>query len=133
MKKIFLATLCVFASTKVGWCAPSLQDKACNQAISSVKKFVAPPKHKHEYYCSLHSEQNDYFVVRINSRYPAPTDTGPDWVGSNLVGYFAVSRHNGKVYNWDIAENKFGLALRLSAVRHLSSNQEANSRMKCNF
>ena len=113
MKNKFVLILLVFGAAEPGWCkSASLQDKACEHAIRSVKKFVAPAKHKDEYYCSLHAQSAGYFVFRMNARYPAPPDSGPDWVGSNLMGYVAVSRNNGKVYNWDIGNERVGEELK---------------------
>lgn len=120
MKNISLIVFLLFAAAKQGWCASaSLKNQACNQAIRSVAKFVAPPKHKHEHFCSFHEQTAGYFIFRLNSRYPAPADAGPDWVGSNLVGYFAVSRTNGTVYNWDIAEERLGRVLQAKLTPRL--------------
>jgi hypothetical protein len=124
MKNKFLVVFFVLAVPKPGWCAPStLQDRACDQAIRSVGKYVAPAKHKHEYYCSLHEQKAGYFVFRVSSRYPKPADAGLEWAGSNLLGYFAVSRANGNVYNWDIAEDKLGSMLQAPA-QAASSGQD---------
>ncbi len=122
MIRTFFALL-VLAAPNLGWCTSALQDTACNQAIRAVAKFVAPEKHKHEYYCSLHKQSAGYFVFRVNSRYPAPEGARADWVGSNLVGYFAVNMANGKVYNWDIAEGRLGLMLP-ETTRAAFSNQD---------
>jgi hypothetical protein len=124
MIKIFFALL-FLAASNLGRCAPALQDAACNKAIRSVVKFVASEKHKTEYYCSLHEQSASYIVFRVNSRYPAPADAGADWVGSNLVGYFAVNRANGKVYNWDIAKDRLGLLLH-ETTGAAPSNQDGN-------
>ena len=125
MKTNVLMILVVLVVPRLGWCVPTSQHRACKQAIRSVEKFVVQPKHKNEYYCSLHAKQNDYFVFRINSRHPEPIDAGRDWVGSNLVGYFAVRKSNGKVYNWDIAEDRVGLVPLPTEGLHPKANTEA--------
>lgn len=112
MIKIFFALLAL-AAPSPGWCTSALQDAACNKAIRAVAKFIAPEKQKHEYYCSIHRQSAGYFVFRVGSRFPVPADAGPAWVGSNLMGYFAVNRANGKVYNWDIAEDRLGSMLNM--------------------
>jgi hypothetical protein len=122
MIKIFFVLL-VLAVPNLGWCTSALQDRACNQAIRAVAKFVASEKQKHEYYCGLHEQSAGYFVFRLNSRYPAPDGADANWIGSNLVGYFAVKRSNGKVYNWDIAEDRLGLILQVT-TRAASSSQD---------
>jgi hypothetical protein len=66
-----------------------------------------------EYRCELETDEGNghYFVFALRSNYPAPPGASPNWVGSSLVGWFAVSRSTGTVFNWDIAALALGQKL----------------------
>jgi len=53
------------------------------------------------YYCEPLGEAVDYFLVGLRYR------TTPDeLVGSNLIGWFAIRKSDGTVFDWDINEDK---------------------------
>ena len=55
---------------------------------------------------------NEYYVFGVRSNYPAPRGTGKDWVGSGLVGWYAVRISNGELRDWDMANLKLGAILK---------------------
>jgi hypothetical protein len=55
---------------------------------------------------------NEYYVFGVRSNYPAPRGAGKDWVGSGLVGWYAVRISNGELRDWDMANLKLGAILK---------------------
>ena len=53
------------------------------------------------YYCEEIGDDSDAFILGL--RYVTTAD---EMVGSNLVGWFAVRRSDGKVFDWDVNEDK---------------------------
>jgi len=109
--KLLIVTLAL-AVLRPGWCAAdSSKEQACNRVVRALTKSLAATGNTHGYQCSLHRESASYFVFRLTANIPMQDGGDKNWVGSNLMGYFAVNRKNGRVYYWDIAEERLGLAL----------------------
>lgn len=92
--------LCVLKSVE----ASTLSSKtACTKLKGLVALTYAAPHGPSEYHCELDNSEGSgrYYVFGLYSNYPAPPNAGPDWVGSSIVGWFAVSKSTGKVFNWD--------------------------------
>lgn len=53
-----------------------------------------------------------YYVFGLRSNYPAPKGARGEWVGSALVGWFAVRISDGQVRDWDMANLKLGAVLK---------------------
>jgi hypothetical protein len=87
---------------------PRLSSKiACERIKSRVAILESAAHGPNEYHCELTKEGSggsgrDYYVFGLYSNFPAPPGAGPDWVGSSIVGWYAVSRSTGKLYRWDV-------------------------------
>ena len=83
---------------------------ACGHLKAAVAHKESPPHDPNEYRCELEPRegQGRYFVFALRSNYSAPPGAGPDWVGSSLVGWFAVSRSTATVFNWDVGDEVLG-------------------------
>jgi len=80
------------------------QADACKILTNAAERIVRAPKHPDEFFCQSHASLAEYYVFSLRSRSPTPPGAGPDWVGSNLVGWFGVRRRDGAVMEWDIAD-----------------------------
>jgi hypothetical protein len=89
-------------------------DLASEQACNHLKVVVADqrsPSHgPAEYRCDLDPTEGSghYYVFALRSNFPAPPGSGPDWVGSALVDWFAVSKNSGEVFEWDVGAEASG-------------------------
>ncbi len=54
--------------------------------------------------CYVSDLTRKYRVYRLGALHPAPPDAGPDWVESNLVGFYAIRRRDGAVVEWNNAD-----------------------------
>ena len=83
---------------------------ACGRLKAAVAHKESPRHGPSEYRCDLapNEGQGRYFVFALRSKYPAPPGAGQNWVGSSLVGWFAVSRSAGTVFNWDVGAEALG-------------------------
>ena len=55
--------------------------------------------------CAPHLRSALYTVVAVHDRAPAPKGSDAAWLGSSLVGYYALDRGNGTVHEWDVGED----------------------------
>jgi len=101
-------------------CAPVLASasaissaSACSRLKAAVAQRQSPRHGINEYRCELETDEGNgrYFVFALRSNYPASPGASPNWVGSSLVGWFAVSRSTGTVFNWDVAALALGQKL----------------------
>jgi len=53
------------------------------------------------YYCESLGEIDTHYLLGL--RYYVPAE---DHVGSNLIGWFAVAKSDGTVFDWDINEDR---------------------------
>jgi len=65
------------------------------------------PPGKYVCYVDHGMSTKDDFVFGLHYFFTPP----PGWVGSNLVGWYAVDRRDGQIFEWDIAELKLGKRL----------------------
>src|SRR5436190_13103166 len=84
----------------------SSQAEACKLLIRAVKPPTPRADPHAPYYCELYRKSPHYYVFALRSKRPAPVDSSADWVGSSLVGHFAVRRNDGAVLEWDFAADK---------------------------
>lgn len=85
--------------------------EACAMLTEAVPAQRQRPNAPADYYCELDSVSSRYYVFAFRSRHPEPPGAGPNWVGSNLFGWFAVRRLDGAVLEWDIANLRPGAVL----------------------
>lgn len=85
-------------------------DGACERLRRAIATQRSAPHGLREYRCDFdHGEgAGRYYVFALRSNFPAPPGAKPDWVGSALVGWFAVSRESGEIDEWDVAEWPLG-------------------------
>ena len=78
-------------------------ESACMKLGTLVARTYSARHGPNEYRCELDTSEHidGYYVFGLYSKYPAPQGAGPDWVGSSIVGWFAVSKITGRVFNWD--------------------------------
>jgi hypothetical protein len=67
-------------------------------------KHLALGTSKGEYHCSADSANGKYFVLGLHYWFHAPKG----WAGSNLVGWYAVRKWDGHVYEWNMATEELG-------------------------
>jgi hypothetical protein len=109
-----IATLIAFAS----WASASqIETKLCEQALSAAIP-KSSSQHADDYYCQDRSESGPFVVFSIRAKHPAPEGAGADWVGSNLVGWYAICKSDRSVFEWDFANEKPGRALSRSQWKH---------------
>jgi hypothetical protein len=80
--------------------AVTSEEEACEILKRAAVEFCLSRRNlAGRYYCDPLTEQALYYVVGLRYR------TTPDeLVGSNLVGWFAVQKSDGRVLEWDINE-----------------------------
>jgi hypothetical protein len=79
--------------------------EACAVLMKAVPGHVQLRSAPSDYYCELRNASQRYYVFAFRSRHPEPPGAGPDWVGSNLVGWFAVRRSDGAALEWNMAKD----------------------------
>jgi len=80
---------------------------ACNILLkAAVKWHFAAKESPNSYYDCVSDgrEHKHYFVFDLHYRSKTPTGNN----GSNLVGWYAVDRITGQLFEWDIANLKLG-------------------------
>jgi len=88
--------------------------EACAVLTKTVPEHVQLRNASNDYYCELRNVSRRYYVFVFRSRHPEPPGAGPDWVGSNLVGWFAVRRIDGAALEWDMAKDSPGAVFSLA-------------------
>jgi hypothetical protein len=73
--------------------------------MKAIREHVQLRNAPNDHYCELGYVSQSYYVLAFRSRHPEPPGAGPDWVGSNLVGWFAVRRSDGAAVKWDMAKD----------------------------
>lgn len=92
--------------------APTMKT-ACEQLRTAISKRLGASHGADEYRCEDGQNRADgYSVFALRSNYPAPNGARPDWVGSGLVGWYAIRVSDGQVREWDVANLRLGAALR---------------------
>jgi len=97
------ATLVVLAAA----CSSISEPEACNKLlrIAAEQHLVKETDPSGAYYCEPSGDNaSDHYLIGLHYRVVTP----PDWVGSDLVGWYAVRRSDGRVSEWDIAEGTLG-------------------------
>lgn len=86
---------------------------ACNHLRAVVAKQLGANHGAEEYRCEdgTTASVNGYYVFSLRSNYPAPKGAGTDWVGSGLVGWYAVRDSDGQVRDWDVANLRLGTVI----------------------
>lgn len=80
---------------------------ACERVRLVVSKQLSADHGADEYRCEGEAQgPKGYYVFALRSNYPAPKGAGPGWVGSALVGWYAVRASDGQVRDWDVANLK---------------------------
>lgn len=86
---------------------------ACDHLRLAISKQLNASHGIDEYRCDdTEAGLAGYYVFAIRSNYPAPKGAGPDWVGSALVGWYAVRQSDGQVRDWDVANQSIGAVIR---------------------
>lgn len=86
---------------------------ACDHLRTVIGKQLGAKHGDDEYRCEeAQMGPNGYYVFSLRSNYPAPKGAGPDWVGSGLVGWYAVRESDGQVRDWNIANFTLGRVIR---------------------
>lgn len=83
--------------------------EACAVLTKGVPEHVQLRNAPSDYYCELRNVSRRYYVFALRSGHPETPSAGPDWVGSNLVGWFAVRRSDGAALEWDMAKDAPGV------------------------
>jgi hypothetical protein len=91
---------------------------ACAVLTNAVPKHLRLRNAPGDYYCELRNISRRYYVFSFRSRHPEPPGASPEWVGSNLVGWFAVRRNDGAALEWDIANDGPGVVFSIGKKRH---------------
>jgi len=85
-------------------------------AKDACKVLLIEASHKHlaakelasgHYDCEYENEIGSYLLLSLHYRLNDPNAVD----GSNLVGWYAVSKASGQLYEWDMANQKIGDAL----------------------
>lgn len=105
--KILILALCASTSAEASTLS---SEAACLKLRRVVARTYSAPHGAGEYHCELDTSEHvhGYYVFGLHSNFPAPPGAGPDWVGSSIVGWFAVSKSTGKVFNWDLPDLGLG-------------------------
>ena len=86
---------------------------ACDRVRAAISKRLDASHGADEYRCEdAEMGPNGYYVFALRANYPAPKGAGPDWVGSGLVGWYAVRASDGQIQEWDVANLKLGAMIK---------------------
>lgn len=93
-----------------GWklTTPSPTDAACKAVTQRVAKVIHPSAGPtSRWWCDVipsPASPPGLYVIGLHSGTPCPADTPC----SNLMGWFAVRKKDGRVYEWDMGEDRLG-------------------------
>lgn len=86
---------------------------ACDHLRTVISRQLGAKHGDDEYRCEdAQMGPKGYYVFSLRSDYPAPKGAGPDWVGSGLVGWYAVRESDGQVRDWNIANFTLGAVIK---------------------
>src|SRR5882724_414422 len=68
---------------------------------AAVSNYLSRRNLTGRYYCESLGDNADYFLLGLRYR-----TTADELVGSNLLGWFAVRRSDGALFDWDINEDR---------------------------
>jgi hypothetical protein len=86
---------------------------ACDRLRADISKQLGASHGADEYRCEDAAKgPNGYYVFALRSNYPAPRGAESNWVGSGLVGWYAVRVSDGQVRDWDVANLKLGAVIK---------------------
>jgi hypothetical protein len=104
---IVAVMLCAVASL----CEAITQEQGCSAVLKLANSGKIKSLGHGKFYCESteidHSIGN-YIIVELHKTYP---EAPPGWVGSTLVGRFAVNSLSGAVYEFDTGEWTVGVKL----------------------
>jgi len=81
--------------------ALSVKD-ACNAVVKvALNLHLATENANGHYYCVPMSQSKEYFIFQLHYGGGEPKD----WVGSDLLDYYAVRKSDASVLEWDINNN----------------------------
>jgi len=84
--------------------------------VSEALKITAGPISK--WHCDAYRSDQDFYVLSLHGG-----SCEPDTICSTLIGYFASRREDGKVYEWNIAEDRLGNPLETLPYRQVSPTE----------
>lgn len=113
---VFGLMACLCASVDAAGHKLSSSD-ACDRLRHAIATLHSAPHGSREYRCDLDPGEGagHFYVFALRSNFPAPPGSDPNWTGSALVGWFAVSRESGEVYEWDVGEESKGRIILMPA------------------
>lgn len=80
--------------------------RACGLLVAAAEQYVQPARKPDGYYCEPHWTSSHYSVFALRATATASSD--PKWIGSNLVGWYAVRRSDGAVLEWNMGDEEPG-------------------------
>lgn len=121
MCRIRRYSLCLSLATILGISSPAdartiSADMACKilKAAAVQHHFAMNPEPSGYYRCDVEPDATaygpdaaGYFLIGLHYNFHTP----PGWIGSNLVGWYAVRRADGKVFEFDMAHMEVGPAI----------------------
>lgn len=82
---------------------------ACDALRLLISKQLHASRGLDEYRCDdTQPGPPGFYVFALRSNYPAPEGAPPNWVGSALIGWYAVRKTDGQVRDWDLGNEKLG-------------------------
>jgi|GEM_PF-1396885 hypothetical protein len=109
------AILVLMMSTCTVNAAVKSETEACTMLTDAAKKkhLSAMEDPEGKYYCWLYSTSKKYFVFQLHYHFDVPRD----WVGSDLVGYYAVRKNDAAIFEWNLGDDSLGKNLNKFKVR----------------
>lgn len=78
------------------------ENEACNSLLEvAFNQHLAIENSKRKYYCVPHIKSKEYFVFQLHFGGGEPED----WIGSDLVGYYAIRKSDVVVLEWDVNDD----------------------------
>jgi len=108
LTNLLLPFLTASLGAVAGCSAIATEEEACDQLLNAARRhhLAAQPASSGHYACApTSSHAQSYFQFGLHY---AVDGLPPDWVGSDLVGWYAVRRSDGRVFEWNIAEDELG-------------------------
>ena len=103
-----MATGCAFAQI-------SSRGEACNVLLkeAALRHLAAKESPDGYYDCQPESDADSYIILGLHYRLKSQRSAA----GSNLVGWYAVDKSNGQLYEWDMANQRIGDVVGLRGKR----------------
>lgn len=89
----------------IAFAEPISADDACSRLLDYADRHGIKDVHADGFSCRAGEREGRYFIVDLHQAFK---DGPPEWVGSTLLGWYAVRIKDGAIFEYDMANESVG-------------------------